>query len=549
MINFWSWYQEKVNSLKQTATETFDQSKTIAQFIYDYSPPINDLFDFSQYWSGFTRSTHPDVVPAFFTMPKTVRIFSQSFAANLIWYAGSAFVFEAMIKPAFEETPLERTTKIIAVWYFWRLSWRMCFLNAANNGSLSKAAYLEANNKVHDKACECGKDSTDIIKGNLASGFYYFGNTLAAKFVGMFIPYGEEIMLAQLYGLALLEYLLNQCTKHRNETLAKNNQFALGLGTALIIIYKVSSWLTLFLLEKVRAQFFNDPGEIETKYINDALFALVFQYFIAIVFLIDKPLPGVKAGKDIFYPARLVTEFFLKEGFDRIVGLLKKEPSQFVLQPLVDAVNKYPPLQLAKSFALYKDYQSLESFVKTKEVQMFLDLRGDDIQNVLDWFIEVRKKPITKRLAFVSPYIPDFLLGREMKDIIKFLVEKKLDGVLENINNFITTARLKITIKDRAALQRIAADKSLIPMITKSLAAPEEKAIALLRPLSEIIQIENYEGPTQTNKPTKKVGVATKSSLFQSAPARPPREDILDDWEEIPGPSKPTPKRSISLRF
>src|SRR5207248_9893321 len=114
---------------------------------------------------------------------------------------------------------------------------------------------------------------------------------------------------------------------------------------------------------------------------------------------------------------------------------------------------------------------------------LFLDLRGDDIQSVLDWFIKVRKEPQTKRLAYVMPYIPNFIISKEIKAVVKLLVQDKLNGTLESVNNFITTARLKIKIHDLKALQDIAKNLNSDEQITTN--TDPQNAFAAILPATQ----------------------------------------------------------------
>lgn len=462
---WWEWCQEKYNNTKKIITDTTNQIKNTAEYVWSYRTYVMPYFNFTQFWEGWSRVMNPNIVPAFLNSPKTRGVTYRTFAANILYYAAAAFVYEASVKPQVQETSFETPVKLLAAWYFWRLAARLFLVeNPIYNANMAKAAAEENPHKELFPGCACSRSKlgqVDVIKGNLAGGFYYYSHVKAAELMGTIIPYANIPYLAEAYGQTLMEVNLGEmCTKHRYEVLSKNNWYAFGFGLSMIAVIRIISLLTWSLIELIKARLFVNPSETNMRHIDFAITAIVFQYYILLSQLIDKPYPGKEPGPDIFYFARSTMESLMQYAGGKISEMLKKPGEDVDFQKIVDSMNNSWLVWAAKWFTLYPAYHSREGFAHTKEVQQFFDLHGDGIQNFLAWLIKTRKKSKAKRFAFISKYIPNFIISQQALGVIRSLVEEKMDGVFETINDFITTARIKVTINDAAALRRAAGEPS-----------------------------------------------------------------------------------------
>ena len=487
MIKLLDWLNQKavaakkytvgsVSAVKMYAVSTATQINTAAHQIYKYSPTIFTFDNFNQFWQGYAVALNPEVVPAVVGGKKTQQVVAHSLYSNLIWCMGSALTYEAMKyvwrsnMPYMENSYPEFGLDCVAAWYFACLSLRMVIDNNSYNVCLPKTLEVEHPHPKPRPRCEDG--IVPITRGNALSAVYYVSNLILVEILRCVLkewaPLLEKpitlLLLIMAYGQCFAEYLLtNMCTDHRYKELAKNNLFAFGLGLAFLL------WNYI---PKLMLRWF---AGFENPYVEKALFYLLFQYFMLATMLFDKDLPGKTLGKDIFFHGRLVTESLLKQ-YSELIAIKLQEPGNSVdWQSILEFLDNFQPLQITKQLLLYKDQQTFKRFLQSSSIQLFFNVHGDDIQNGLKWVIDVRQMEIAKRAIYVMNYImPRILMPPPVVKGLRFVVRKKMDGVLEGVFRVIEEARINIRVHDKYRFpQLITSPKQQKPLLIEA-AKPEQ---------------------------------------------------------------------------
>lgn len=420
----------------------------------------------------------------------TARALGVALKANIVIYLGSVWVYEALMKrlmraayPDMEDTRAAQLVDMIAACYFTSLKWQMFVMNSANRFSLSKAAIDENPNVLSFPAC--GDNRFIIAQANLMSPAYYASNLIVTEMIkstvrDQFSPAIAQIihpvLLAQVYGHALAEVnFMNSCKKHRYQELATNNEFIFGLGVSFLL----SNLLLSKALEKTTG--------VNNKYTNDAIFSFLYQYFMAATFFINRPYPGVAVGRDFFAPIRKGTDVVLKSVINELTLLLKGPKSEIDWVALANQLNDNRLVQYFKKLMLMKDFQSIENFIKSNTISLLLALRGDEIQLPLQWFIrkcnklssQTLPKVVASMIKHTTPYIPSYFVSQAIKEgiaqAIPFVMEKKLNAILIDVDNFIDHARQNVDMRDAEGLRQILAGLGGDAPTDTSLALPAPK--------------------------------------------------------------------------
>jgi len=441
-------------SLQATVTETVFSVISIVNFVYS-SPLISKMFfdNLLQFWEGTSRFFNPSIISALLRSSNSRRVLKQSLPANLIIYMGTVLFYEAGMKPLIrsnipdiKESYPEQVMDIMMTVYITRLALSMFIDNTIYNMLISKASSECGSDVI--QSCGCG--TTALIQASLASPFYYLGNIAAIHVISSSMPivgvYLKFLLRSLLYGQCFVEYKLGTaglCTVHRYNELIKNNSYCFGLGLSFLT--------TLYLCNCV----IDKTSNAQSFFIDDALFCLLFQHYIMLAQLMDKPLPGDKIGVDVFYHSRLIVESVLKQVNDWLIPHLRNPVTRGRLEKCLQKVNGFPPLRLIKTIFLEKNLQSSKEFMHRPAVELFFDTYGETIQTAIAEIRKLRETPSIKRLQALSPYLPNFILSQEVRNTLNIILTENLDQMLSRIDDFTTIARIKVIIYDKERISEI----------------------------------------------------------------------------------------------
>src|SRR3990167_2328949 len=508
--------KETAYRIRSAVKETFSQILAIGYAVY-FSPHIRRMFyeNLIQFWEGFSRLFNPSIVSALLRSKNSRLVLKQSIPANLAMYMGIVLFYEAAIKPTLRKTflniresPAEQAFDMMATLFIARTALSMFVDNTIYNLCINKAS-AENTQDVIVPACPCG--DTAMIRAGLASPFYYLGNIITVNIISSSLPLGGylDIPLRSLvYGQCFVEYKLGSaglCTIHRYQELIKNNAFCFGLGLSFLI----TRYLCNDVVYKV--------AHVENNFIDDALFGFLFQHYIMLAQLLDKPLPGNRSGIDIFYHSRLVVETALKQMCDWLIPRLRHPETRGRLEKAFKEINVFPPVRLIKTILLEENLRSSSAFMRKPAVELFFDMYGETIQVAIAEIRKIRETPSIKRLQAISPYLPNFILSQASRDVLNIVLTENLDEILSGIDNFTARARIKIVIFDKARISEIHSELNQDffrpPMQTEShsltLSQDDFKVISKekckddsvesIRPIVPLTIIENYSGMPSDN--------------------------------------------------
>lgn len=456
----WVTYTSK--TIKYTyhyCSDSYNQAKTAVKFVYKNSPSPYVFINFNQLWEGVSIILERSVVPKLFYSPKTLTVLWQGFYANTRYYIGPVVLYECVARPAlqaipfFEASTLETVMALSASFYFMRRYWRISIDTMIRNATLTKVATEES--QLNHVACYCGPGSAAVIRGNIESFFYYFAKIFSAKLAADYFPIIGNLVLMQALGECFLEYTLDlMCTQHRFEEISKYNWRAFGIGAAFVGLTKLYS-LGIQYFYNAYFNFLNLTPITKSSHIDNAIFIMLFQYFIVLSLYVERPYHNNEKGIEFFFDGRGVIERRIKQGTKFILKQLKNTKAQNFIMPIFNGINAFPPTTLLKMFLLEKQYRSLDQAKKTEAVELLLKFRGDEIEDFLKWLIWLRGIPLAKRLAFVFEFVPSFFMASDVKKVIEAILQDRLDGIIEALSDFIIVARIKIKIHDEEALKRI----------------------------------------------------------------------------------------------
>ena len=395
--------------------------KSAANYVYSSIPTGKKSYDtFLQFWEGFSRVFDPANLPSIIKSKETRRVLKEGVSANLL-LMGMVLFYETAVKramhallPNMEDSYAETAVDTLAWWYFVRTSVRLFTDNIIYNRCASKAAATENPNEEKLKLHICEK--THARQANLTSPFFYAGNILTVKFISSVLPYGKYLSMP-LYALAIGESVMEEnlstlCAEHRNEVLKKNNPYSFGLGLSFLATLGLCSTLV------------SRASGVNSAFVYNALFCALFQYYIVLARLINKPLPGDTLGTDYFYYGRMVVGAVIKQVSDFVATVLRAPGEDIDWMQVKDKVLAFPPVNLSTKLLLGDDFRSLDKFIRRGPEQLFLDFYGDDIQDFLKWAINLRKGTLIY-------YVPNIFLSESTRMVLSILLSDKLNGWLE----------------------------------------------------------------------------------------------------------------------
>jgi hypothetical protein len=442
-----TWMGTTVASIQSDIRETISQTTSFITFLYQSTFLKEAVYQsVLQGWQGFSRVLDPALVTALIRSKNMQNVLMQSLQANMS-YLGVVLLYEAYLKPllhTMEHPYAEYYIDLLIQLYFIRSAIRMYVNNTSYNMCIYQATVMD--NPINEQEKFCKDGSTAIIQGCLASSVYFVGNLGAIYVVSSVFPssvgrYVSVSLKLLLYGQNFLEYKLSDigmCTTHRYEILNRNNAYAFGLGLSFYCLQLGSHYVLNH----------NFGVGIDNYYIGDAVFSILFQHYIMVSLLIDKPLPGNELGRDIFYYSRFVIEPLMKQGSDWIVLILRQQKTEeYWLTKFINMVYSYPPnrfsIRLIIKFFFGTDIESLYQFVRRPAIKLYLDSHEKKIQSAIEWVIQLHNNTYVKSISYLTDYLPSFIISTNEKKVLDLLLEEKLKNILIKMNYFINTVQLK----------------------------------------------------------------------------------------------------------
>lgn len=294
-------------------------------------------------------------------------------------------------------------------------------------------------------ACEHGVDKRFIA--NLASNGYYLGNIFGVKVVEKMVPFGEYLSVplrAHITGLGLLEYKYAQkCTEHRYEMLSKNNTYAFGVGAAM-----VGGWIAA----KYLLKYFTG---IESYFIDDALYNMIYQYFAVSVSLHDKPIPQDDQSIDVTYLNRLALQaFFRQAAKPAIASFIRGAQCDIVVMSVAPQKETLDTLKLLSDAAYIRVKNQL--YYVNKKTKECLLLNMDDSKSfdlalkIVDMPLDTPKKlseDELDRINLQTGHYHDinkkYLRYVTDSELVKLAKKKFIDGDWHSNDEFFSLDALK----------------------------------------------------------------------------------------------------------
>lgn len=434
------------SQLRKGIYETAEQGKAFAQTVYQSKYVCDLTYQYLlQGWQGFSRMIDPNIGTAFIRSTNIRQILRQSLPNNIIWYMGPVLFYEVVSQRVFgEENEYWRQMLVSSMFsiYFLRLYLHKNIDNFAYNLCITEATLNDNPLVIHDKICDCRQ--TAKIRANLASGFYFLANAKTVEVIAFFL--GKPVGLffrTLLYGQSLMEYKLSaigMCTKHRYEVLAKNNAYAVGMGLSLILPLELSYFVLDMLFQYTLGVKIDQPLiilwwlKISGSLIYDAVFCALYQHYIMVALLIDKPLPGETVGWDFFYYSRLVMELTMRQTWDAIYPILNQPEIKTNACNYWEKLINFPPARLMRDFMVEGYFSSFDDFMQRPAIKLYFDFHGKKFQQIIEWIMEQRSNNYMKSVANLSGYVPNFLVSPSEKKMLGFLFEDKLENILTKLN-------------------------------------------------------------------------------------------------------------------
>lgn len=368
--------------------DTFNVSSIFDRSYHAVSSTVIDVMPtLSQVWSGFSQVLNVNTpVSLLFSeaKEKTRHVLKQSYTANILLYMAPVILYEAVFKrllrslvPTMEDSYTESAIDMMAWCYFIQQSMRFFIDNGIYNKCMDKATSLESQNtKKMELKEDCKPEHAE--QANLMSPYNHFRNVAVAEAASLIPFIGSPISIAlnyKDYAERLLEYNLSDlCQKHRDELLSKNLFYVAGFG--LSFFATIEAW---------RAIIRHTTG-VDNYFIYDALFYLVFQYYIVVSRSIDQPLPG-------------------KEDIDYV---------------------QYGRSALRAAKYLDERFHLLESVIERDAVQLYVKMHQDKINEFFESIISWRNNTWVQ-------YVPQQLIPEAKRIILGIITDKQLNGFFENV--------------------------------------------------------------------------------------------------------------------
>lgn len=463
MKRFVAWIDGTTNAIKTFTTGTYTQLRSAARLIAssaNIKHPIK--IGFVERWRGFSYAYNTSVVPAFVESSATFRSMLSSYKANIVLYMGMVLLYHKVMKPAmrmvdedFEDSYAETAMDWMAWMYFWRLSLRMYGQNIVYPVIISKSLADSTKLKLFKPA---SVDEIAARQADLESLVLHGGKLLTAgairsiPFIG-FIPAAK--FDAHLYGQAIFEVILSDIPslEERYDIMGKHQNFIEGLGWS----YLLSSHL-------LKMMVYLTTG-VSNPFIDQAIYAVTYQYYILTIGLMDKIAPDKEPGADLFFYTRMVVTDALKRLTDRAIATIQTQEAQIDLLDLKKQVQAFPPIAVGSQLLLPGDLRSFRRFARSPAGNLFFEVYGKEITNFIDYLIKTRG-------GFLVHVIPRRILSEKSRAMLKIILADRAGDILIAIKQFVIDARLKIPIEEL-----------------------DRRIKETAKPLSEFINIEPIELP------------------------------------------------------
>lgn len=416
-MTFWDKVRAGI-SMVFTAIATVLASPELANAIYQL---------FAQFWQGFSRVIDPDIVPVLARSKNTRAVLAQSVVTNLALYAGIVLFYEAGIRnvcryvvPAIENSWPEYGMDLLVRTSFVALEGRFLVDNAMLYAGIQQAGRLD--NPESGVGCEC--ETTAKIQSRLASMVYYAGNTAAVTGIEYLMPISRVPFRSVLYGRYIVEQGVGSrmCTNHRNDILNRNNPYTIGMGLSFL--------MTLSLANAVVR---NGLG-VDSRYVSDAIFSLLFQYYLMLSFSNKKPLPGRAEGMDVALPGRVATRAVIRTTVDLVTPMFAGPGGAIDWKTIERTLNYYPVVMLQR-ILFGADLSSRELFLQKPIPTLMMRLYEGSMQNTLDNLTRWRDN-VSRYNLFID-WIPDNYVPGYKKKVVHFASDPKFFAYLNQVRELI----------------------------------------------------------------------------------------------------------------
>lgn len=435
----YEWTSSKITIMSKAVSQTAAQILAIANMIITIPITKKSVYRFLfQALEGFSRISDPRTMLTLISSPRTRQTFLQSGVANVVFYLGLSLLFEASMRTAeVFATPAAIAVNLAGLTCLMLVATRMFIDNTLYNMCVAKAVTDENAATEYVKSCECGR--TEAIKASLASPFYYIGNLAGIYMISLVPwvgPYAAFPLRALNYGQCFLGYTMSRadlCTVHRYQLLNKNHAYAFGMGSSFLGLTKLGNYLLYSMLG------------LESVFITDAIFSLLFQYYIMSAMLIDKSLPGTEEGFDITYRSRLAVESILKNLSGSVTPIIRNPIIRQSLTRKINDLMHLPLICAIKRFLVGDEKKTLDEFLtnlmKWRAMNLLLNLYGDDVQQELKKIIAIRKKMYMRQVKIISRYMPNWIVSEDFKKLIDIVMAKQLGNVITVLDKAIIKAK------------------------------------------------------------------------------------------------------------
>lgn len=467
MMKIYGWFIKKITTVQTAVANLIEYVTPTFNAFYAFLSTFFNNQDARGFIRGLLLPANPEVLETLVTGEKrNVRgIFSYSLFINICYYLTTVVIY-GMAKnfmrqqiPSMKDSYPEMMIDALAYLYFSPLSWRMFAANSILNSAQMKGVYTDNPGAYtprcrHDRKSILRGGKIPVMRANLISPVYSATTINCIKLLSCTPYVGRYITLPlfiQAYGQNLTEcHLSNMCSDDRYQYLAENKTFNFALG--LIFMATLEFW------NRCLARY----SGVRNNYTEDAIFAIVYQYFLIAVLLIDKPLPGGKIAVDVFSIVRNGTDFALQKLAAIINDIMNGPPAAFDMMPWLQAA-----WDKTKHWFMYEDYTTLDKFVKSPEMKFFWDTRGSDIDYYFNKAQYIRHMKVVRGIkdavSYMENYIPERIVSPDVVKVLKTALSSDIDPVLNQFRDFIDAARIRT---------RILVDRSIIDMTSEDYPEP-----------------------------------------------------------------------------
>lgn len=444
MTGFINWAYSKISSAVSIVKESVTEIVAAGSYLLSIIPFAQLKAVSLSFLQGSFRVLDPrGVIKAL--SPGVKSLLAHSFKENVIFYMGFVLLYEDLVKPGlrmlpyvdFEDTCVEQSLTVLLSLHLMLRAKHVLLDAALNHASLAKLVTQENPNNEHFKTCGHGKVAA--AKANIAGAIYYVASLIEAYLV--YAVCGEYISLPiymLAYGQGFLESKLgsaDNCTDHRYETLSKTNSFSLGMGASFVVSQRVLTFLISYLTR------------IDSDLLEKPVFNFLFPYFLISSLTMEKPLPKDNFSLDVFFISRYVSDYVLKRTIELIAPYLSNQDTQGSLIKNLQKVSNSSLGNFIKKIMLEKDLHSLDAIVTRPSVNRWIRLNKKEVQDVLSWIKwahSIRHIPLARQFSSaLRGYLPDFLISKKSKMLLKLLFLKNLGSILDAINMLILSASVR----------------------------------------------------------------------------------------------------------